>query len=102
PADVVAVYHQRMTGDAGSLDAQSTVPAQAALTLTTVTPRAADDPAASPRSGAPLSIAVRYTASRPLRVRFRLSYHSADYKTLVARTVAGDADGINVLAHGGV
>jgi ABC-type polysaccharide/polyol phosphate transport system ATPase subunit len=102
PREVVAAYHHRINGIGAADDPRSLRRGEPFLSLTNLTLDTRNDPVAMPRTGEPLSVMLRYAATKPLRVRVQLSYYSADGRSLVARTAAGaDGPGVDVLPPGG-
>jgi lipopolysaccharide transport system ATP-binding protein len=96
PASVVAAYHQRLTG-AAVTDAYPAIAREGALKLTNLTIETPNGTSAN--TGEPVTIVLRYRASRPVRAEFELSYYSADGRTLIAKTRT--EGGIEVWPAGG-
>jgi ABC-type polysaccharide/polyol phosphate transport system ATPase subunit len=92
PSDVVASYHRRLIlPEAASGEASCAWPTSG-VALTNVT---IHDPveaqAVSFRTGAPLTISLRYAVARPVSdVEFELRYYSADGKTRIAAPRTGE------------
>jgi len=106
PAEVVAAYHRRLAlWDPTSGETTIDSP-RSGIALTNVLLRSPDDPkAVAFSSGAPLTIAVRYAASRPIaNVEFEVRYYSPDGKTRIAApsTAESRQQPLDVQPPGGV
>jgi ABC-type polysaccharide/polyol phosphate transport system ATPase subunit len=105
PAVVVAAYHRRLAlWDPESGETTIDSP-KSGIALTNVSLRSPDDAKAVAFStGAPLTIAVRYAAARPVaNVEFEVRYYSADGKTRIAApSTAESRQALNVKPPGGV
>jgi ABC-type polysaccharide/polyol phosphate transport system ATPase subunit len=105
PADVVASYHRRLAlwdpaSGVASLDSP-----RSGVALTNLTVRDPDSPGAvSFRTGAPLTVSLRYAVARPVSsVEFELRYYSADGKTRIATPRTGESgEPIDLQPPGGV
>ena len=105
PADVVAAYHRRLAlWDPAS--GQTTIDSpKSGIALTNVSlhsPGEANAVAFS--TGAPLTVAVRYAAVRPIaNVEFELRYYSSDGRTRIAAPSTGESrQALHVKPPGGV
>jgi lipopolysaccharide transport system ATP-binding protein len=105
PAEVVASYHQRLAlWDPPSGETSIDSP-KSGVALTNLTLRNPDEPqAVSFRTGAPLTLSLRYAAARPVsNVEFELRYYSADGKTRLAATRTSErGDPLHLKPPGGV
>ena len=93
PADVVAAYHRRLAlWDPTSGETTIDSP-KSGIALTNVSLRSPGDAKAVAFStGAPLTVAVRYAASRPIaNVEFEVRYYSPDGKTRIAAPSTGES-----------
>jgi ABC-type polysaccharide/polyol phosphate transport system ATPase subunit len=93
PAVVVAAYHRRLAlWDPPSGETTIDSP-KSGIALTNVSLRSGDDAkAVAFRTGAPLTIAVRYAAARPIaNIEFEVRYYSSDGKTRVAAPRTGES-----------
>ena len=92
PADVVASYHQRLALWDPSSGETSIDSPNSGVALTNVTFQNPDDPrAVSFKTGAPLTISVRYAVAKPVsNAEFELRYYSADGKTRIAAPRTGE------------
>jgi ABC-type polysaccharide/polyol phosphate transport system ATPase subunit len=88
PAEVVSVYHRRLTAGQMQSEEYSDTARDGLLTITSLLLRDPLRPSAlTGRTGHPLTVALRCQVARPLPpVVVQLSYYSADGRTLVART----------------
>ena len=105
PAVVVSAYHRRLAlWDPASGETTIDSP-KSGIALTNVSLRSPDDAkAVAFSSGAPLTIAVRYAASRPIaNLEFEVRYYSADGKTRIAApSTAESRQPLQVQPPGGV
>ena len=105
PAVVVAAYHRRLAlWDPASGETTIDSP-KSGIALTNVSLRSADEvKAVAFSTGAPLTIAVRYAAARPIaNVEFEVRYYSADGKTRIAAPSTGEGrQALHVKPPGGV
>ena len=105
PEDVVATYHRRLAlWDPGSGETTMDSP-RSGVAITNVSLRSPDEPnAVAFRTGAPLTIAVRYAAARAIEnVEFEVRYYSADGKTRIAAPRTGEGlEALEVRPPGGV
>ena len=87
-ADVVALYHRRLTTDEAQSEEFPLAAREGALRITSLTARDPSRPESlTGRTRSPLVTTARYTVVRPLDpVIFQLSYFSADGRTLIIRT----------------
>jgi ABC-type polysaccharide/polyol phosphate transport system ATPase subunit len=103
PADVVSEYHRRLV--ASDLEAAPNPSADGSIKLTNLTFR---DPhrqrSLAFRTGGPLVVSLRYTASRVLPdVVFEMSYYTSDGRTLLAAATTRDSDEpLSITPPGGV
>src|SRR4029079_10761844 len=90
PAVVVAAYHRRLAlWDPPSGETTIDSP-KSGIALTNVSLRGDEANAVAFRTGAPLTIAVRYAAARPIaNLEFEVRYYSSDGKTRVAAPRSG-------------
>jgi lipopolysaccharide transport system ATP-binding protein len=92
PAEVVGSYHRRLTiGDAASGEPPVVSP-ETGVAVTNLTLADPDEPrAVSFRTGAPLTISVRYAVDRPVpNAEFELYYVSGDGRTRIAAPRTGE------------
>jgi ABC-type polysaccharide/polyol phosphate transport system ATPase subunit len=105
PADVVATYHRRLAlWDPASGETSIDSP-RSGVALTNLALRNPDDPrAVSFKTGAPLTLAVRYAVARPIpNVEFEIRYYSADGKTRIAAPRTGESrEPLDLRPPGGV
>jgi lipopolysaccharide transport system ATP-binding protein len=105
PADVVATYHRRLTLWSQTSGEKSFDDSGSGVALTNLTVQAPDDPhAVWFETGAPLTIALRYTVTKPVsNVEFELQYYAADGKTRIASPRTGECgEGIDLHPPGGI
>ena len=105
PADVVASYHRRLAlWDPASGETSIESP-RSGVAITNLTLRDPDAPdAVSFRTGAPLTVAVRYAVAKAVpNVQFELRYYSADGKTRIAAARTGTrGEAVHLEPPGGV
>jgi len=105
PSAVVAAYHRRLAlWDPESKETTFDSP-RSGIALTNVSLRCPDDAkAVAFTTGAPLTIAVRYAAARPIaNLEFEVRYYSADGKTRIAAPNTGESrQPLQVKPPGGV
>lgn len=91
PGDVVANYHRRLTPWIPSSETSIDGP-ETGVALTNLTVQNPHDSAAVAfRTGAPLTVSLRYVATRPVsNVEFELRYYSGDGKTRIASPRTGE------------
>jgi lipopolysaccharide transport system ATP-binding protein len=89
--DVIATYHRSLNAEEVQSPEHSPLAREGVVSITGVTtaPPGGQGVAAT---GEPLVTTVRYDARRRLRVRFDLSYYTADGKTLIATTSTSSGD----------
>ena len=100
-AGVIAAYHRSLTTAAVQSPDYSSLAREGVLKLTglAVSTPTRDGVA---RTGDPVVMTLRYDATRVMRVRFELSYYSADGKTLIASASTPDGhDAITADPAGG-
>ena len=99
PSRVIADYHRRITSAETATGDFPPLAREGALKITGLTFADRD----SARTGAPLTISLRYVTERRLDgLSFELTYYSNDGKTVLATVRAGEAsDAISVLPPGG-
>jgi|tagenome__1003787_1003787.scaffolds.fasta_scaffold20934528_2 ABC-type polysaccharide/polyol phosphate transport system ATPase subunit len=105
PSEVVAAYHQRLALWDPSSGQTSIDSPKSGVALTNLTVRHPEEPqAVSFRTGAPLTVTVRYAAARAIsNVEFELRYYAADGKTRLAAPRTGERnEPIEVRPPGGV
>ena len=88
---IIAAYHRSVTTEMVQAPEYSELAREGVVKLTglaTSTPSGAG----IARTGDPLVTTIRYEATRPLRVRFELSYYSEDGQTLIASTSTPSGD----------
>jgi lipopolysaccharide transport system ATP-binding protein len=105
PAEVVATYHQRLALWDPSSGQTSIDSPKSGVALTNLTVSSPDDPqAVSFRTGAPLTLTLRYAAARLIpNVEFELRYYAADGKTrLAAPRTSERRERIDLRPPGGV
>jgi lipopolysaccharide transport system ATP-binding protein len=102
PTDtVIGVYHRTLTTEMAQSPEYSPLAREGVVKLTGLS-TAAPGGFGIARTGDALSTTIHYEATRPLRVRFELSYYSEDGKTLIASTSTPDGrEAITVEAPGG-
>jgi lipopolysaccharide transport system ATP-binding protein len=103
PTDVVANYHRRLTADE-ALGEATPESIKTGIALTNVSVNNPNEPrAVSFNTGAPIVVAVRYLATRPLtNVEFELRYYSSDGKTRLASVRTGEhGDTLDIDPPGG-
>jgi ABC-type polysaccharide/polyol phosphate transport system ATPase subunit len=87
PADVVSLYHQRLTTTAIAEADFAPAAREGAVKIDHLTFGEAGPRTVAFKTGAPLLVSLSYTATRSIGpLVFELSYYSADGKTLVAST----------------
>jgi ABC-type polysaccharide/polyol phosphate transport system ATPase subunit len=108
PEDVVADYHRRIVA-AEKADGEFVARARDSdVSIASLSFRRSDaderDERTAWRTGAPLTVSLRYTAKKPVAdLVAELTYYSSDGKTLLARASAGDASHpVSVVPPGGV
>ena len=105
PAMVVAAYHRRLAlWDPASGETTIDSP-KSGVAVTNVSLSAAGEAnAVAFTTGAPLTIAVRYAAARPIaNVEFEVRYYSSDGKTRIAAPRTGERrQGLDVRPPGGL
>jgi lipopolysaccharide transport system ATP-binding protein len=101
-AEVVDEYHRRLKHDEVITGGYAPAAREGAVRITGVlVSDAVEEGPPVTRAMGPLTIVVRFSASRPMRVRFELSYYSADGRTLIARTATGTERPLTVSPPGG-
>jgi lipopolysaccharide transport system ATP-binding protein len=105
PTDVVASYHRRLSMWDPASGVTSIDSPNSGVALTNLTLRNPDEPqAVSFRTGAPLTLTLRYAVARPVsNVEFELRYYSADGKTRIAAPRTGEGrESLNLTPPGGI
>ena len=92
PAEVVATYHRRLALWDPASGQTSIESPRSGVALTNLTLRNPQEPrAVSFKTGAPLTVSVRYAVARPIdNVEFEIRYYSADGKTRIAAPRTGE------------
>jgi lipopolysaccharide transport system ATP-binding protein len=105
PTDVVASYHRRLAMWDPASGVTSIDSPKSGVALTNLTLRNPDEPQAiSFRTGAPLTLTLRYAVARPVsNVEFELRYYSADGNTRIAAPRTGEGgESLDLTPPGGV
>jgi len=107
PAHVISEYHRRITTAAteAATSGFASIAREGSLKITGLTfgGDSSGSPALSARTGAPLIVSVRYTATRQLGpVVFEITYYSGDGKTIIATARTVEGGGVSVLPPGGI